>query len=142
MANRERGEMTLNAGGREYTLRLTTNACCAIEDRTGKTVEEWIKLWHDKHSITALRWCVWASLQDQHKTDVPTPEAAGDLLDSCDQETMTKLMASFFLMNTEERMKLIRAGLLAEAPLPKGRDADPQAAQTDAGGVSTSTPVH
>jgi len=31
MANRERGELTLAAGGTRYTLRLTTNSCCELE---------------------------------------------------------------------------------------------------------------
>lgn len=76
MANRERGELRLVARHRSYLLRLTVQACCELEDRTGRTLAKVIA-GVNAGSATDLRWLFWTALQDRHGEDAPTPDAAG-----------------------------------------------------------------
>jgi len=86
MANRERGESRLSVNGRDYTLKLTMNARCEIEDRlstperevTFATIATRIKLGDQR----AIRAFVWALLLYRHRKDFPTPESVGDLIDA------------------------------------------------------------
>lgn len=135
MANQERGEMTLVCGAQTFVLRLTTNACCELEARSGKTYEEHLRDWNKLHRVTAFRWLVWVCLQDQHAEVAKTPEMVGPILDGCDQKQVMKVMAAFIAMNNDEVKKLIAAGLLSE------QKADPPRAQVDAGVDSTLTLV-
>jgi hypothetical protein len=79
-ANRERGELEVVSNGQPFTWRLTMNALCALEGRTGQKLLELLTA-VDAFSAHALRDVVWAALQDHHAADVPTPEAAGDFID-------------------------------------------------------------
>jgi hypothetical protein len=81
MANRERGEMRLVAGDVEYTLFLTTNAACDLEDRSGKTLDQLSTALH-RGSISALRWLLWGALQEHHRDTVKKPEDVGRLVDA------------------------------------------------------------
>jgi hypothetical protein len=81
MANKERGEMLLVAGNQTYTLRLTTNACCEVEDRSGKLFDD-VMVGVKKGSFSSLRWFLWAALQEHHADTVKTPKDAGSILDA------------------------------------------------------------
>lgn len=65
MANPERGEFRLVAGAEAYTLRLTTNACCEVQDFSGVLFDE-IQRLANKGSVVHLRYLLWASLRDQY----------------------------------------------------------------------------
>jgi len=80
VANRERGEVEVLLEGVPYTWRLTTNAACALEARTGQKLGEVLSA-ADALSLRALRDLVWVLLQPYHAADVPTAEAAGDFID-------------------------------------------------------------
>jgi len=142
VANRERGEMRLVTPGQTYVLRVTTNACCELEDRSGQSFEEHVARWNAKHRVSAFRWLVWASLQDHHGKDVKTPEDAGAIIDACDPKQLVDLMAAFIQLNLDSVKDLIKEGLLPAAkPGGRGGAGPPQAQAEPAGVVSTLTPV-
>lgn len=75
MANKERGEWTLAAGADRYVLRLTTNACCELEEFSGKLFDE-VQARANRGSLIHLRYLLWASLQEHH-ADLATPDKEG-----------------------------------------------------------------
>lgn len=139
MANRERGEMTLavdqptyvdgqlvvdDAGlpvvtRVSYTLRLTINACCDLEDRSGHAWHEWLTEWKARRHTRPLRWLLWASLQDRHAAQFPTVTEVGRLMDDAVKEDLEKVMAAFVWLNEEIRESLEQQGLLPRAPEKK-----------------------
>lgn len=130
MANRERGEMILATPMHTYTLRLTTNACADLEDRSGKLVDEIIRGAY-RGSVRDLRWLLWASLQNSHADTVLQPTDAGRIIDDAGgiQGVLAQMIA-FIKLNADE-----------SAPKEGGvAPADPPQAQAEASGVdSTST---
>lgn len=80
MANRQRGEIEVLLDGVAYTWRLTTNAACALETRTGQKFGDVVAA-VDGMSLRAVRDLVWLALQDYHADEFPTAESAGELID-------------------------------------------------------------
>ncbi len=78
MANPERGEVAIQAGGQTYTLKFSTNAICEAESVSGKSFGE-LCLEIQKADFRAMRALLWAGLRPAHK-DV-TLDMAGDILD-------------------------------------------------------------
>jgi hypothetical protein len=81
MANRERGEVEVQALGKTWTLKLGVNAMCEIEDATGKSITEIGSLLSNPKTATIrmLRTVMWGALQDRHEgTGI---KEAGDLID-------------------------------------------------------------
>lgn len=79
MANPHRGQVPLVAGDTTYTLCLSTNALCELEDITGETVTQVTeKLNGAGASMKLIRALVWAGLQDHHP-DVDV-KAAGKII--------------------------------------------------------------
>lgn len=74
MANPHRGEVALVAGDKTYTLALTINAVCELEDLLQKSVSE---IEQDRGSIRTLRAMLWAALREHHPMDL---EDAGRLM--------------------------------------------------------------
>lgn len=102
MANRERGEYTLVALDRSYVLRLTVEACCQVEDRTGVVLRTIIdRVNHGQASgCTAL---LWAALQDQHGLDVPTFAAAGAIVDTAGgMRRVMPVLSAFMALNRDD----------------------------------------
>jgi hypothetical protein len=89
MANAERGEVDLTIGGVTYTMVLTTNALCELEDLMSTTLRPVtyadVLIQSKKGSTRAMRATFWASLRKHHR-DV-TVEKAGDLMDAADDQT-------------------------------------------------------
>jgi|SRR5262245_6292032 len=79
-ANPERGEVEVILDGRAFTWRLTTNAACALEGRTGQKLGEVLTA-ADQLSMRALRDLIWVLLQDFHAAEFPTADSAGDFID-------------------------------------------------------------
>jgi hypothetical protein len=101
MANRERGEMLLATPKHTYTMRLTTNACADLEDRSGKLVDEIIRGAY-RGSVRDLRWLLWAALQDQHADTVVAPQDAGRIIDEAGGiQGMLAQLQAFMKMNSE-----------------------------------------
>jgi hypothetical protein len=127
MTNPERGEATLTIGGREYTLKLSMNACVALERRLKKSIGD-ILAEAGRLNFEAIRLAVWLLLQKHHSADFKTEEAAGTLMDEAGGISM------FFTALQQ----------LQEANRPEGESGEPgnpptaQGAST--GGGSTSTP--
>lgn len=77
MANLVRGEVSFDASGKAWTMKMGTGAMCDIENATGKSISEiGASLGNPKTaSITLLRAVFWGSLQRHH---------AGTSLKDCD----------------------------------------------------------
>lgn len=103
MANRERGEMGLVCEGQSYTLRLTVEACCEAQDRTGLTFDDLCQQ-VNRGRVKELRWLLWAALQDRHASAFVTPDAAGSLMDALGGVLKTKrVLVALMALNADER---------------------------------------
>lgn len=80
IANEARGEVAFTVGEQAYVLRLTTNAICAVQKRTGKTYGELVAQL-GRVDYSDIRELFWAALQPYHAKAFPTLEKAGDLID-------------------------------------------------------------
>lgn len=80
MANAERGETRLSAGGREYVLRYTINSLCELEDALGQGFNTIAAMMADpeKLRLKTLRAVVWAGLLD--KQPEATAPLAGEII--------------------------------------------------------------
>lgn len=94
MANRVKGEATLQVGDDRYTAILDMNALCELEDVTGQdamTVLSRIETGTGK--AKDMRAFLWATLQCHHEgIDIRT---AGDILTECPDAVITILAAAF-----------------------------------------------
>jgi hypothetical protein len=76
MANRERGEVSIEVGGTTYTLRPTINAICDVEDLTGDSFTQLAQR-AGAGDIRSMRALLWAYLQEQHSDEIKTVRDAG-----------------------------------------------------------------
>lgn len=76
MANKYRGEVTLKAGDKTYTLDLSLNALCEAEGILGRTIMKIAEELNDPErlSVTSLRGILCAALREHHG-DVSVKEA-------------------------------------------------------------------
>lgn len=65
MANAERGEVDLKAGAETYTLRLSINAVCTLEDHLGRPINSIAGEISspDTMRLATLRAILWAAVQ-------------------------------------------------------------------------------
>lgn len=142
MANKEKGEFTLVAGDEKWTLRLTTNGCCELEDRTGKTVGD-IIVGINRGSMVSLRWFMWACLQDKHG-DVITEKhvrRVGEIIDAAGGLDGTlKQINEFIRQNMNPSEEAPEAGKQASGA-PEDNGSDPSKAQPTNGVAITETPL-
>lgn len=67
MANAVRGQVSLRAGDTIYTLCLSANAMCSLEEHTGRDIGDIASSLNDNGvSMITVRSLVWAALQDHH----------------------------------------------------------------------------
>jgi hypothetical protein len=88
MANRQKGEISIDVGGTSYTMALTVDAMCQLEDlfstpQKAMTFQQVIEL-ADGGSIKHLRGLLWAALQLHHpeleiKDISPLVQSAGGI---------------------------------------------------------------
>jgi hypothetical protein len=80
MANPQKGEVSFEAGGASYTMRLSVDALCALEEATGKGVVALSAELSDpaRLRMSTVRHVVWAGLREHHP-DVSL-KAAGELI--------------------------------------------------------------
>lgn len=71
MANRERGEIVVKVGEKEYTLRPTFDAICEYERITGQSPEQFFQDF-ERGRMSGVRASVWCLLQDRHSEEIVT----------------------------------------------------------------------
>lgn len=75
----KRDGVSLEALGRSWTLRFSTNAFCDLEDATGLGVTKIVETLQTDPSVRFIRTCFWATLRQD--TPELTLEQAGDVVD-------------------------------------------------------------
>lgn len=81
MANANKGEVSIECGGKVYTLSFSVNAMCAVEDHFGgKPIGEIVAAMDGKKTVPmkTVRAMVWAGFQDHH--DGMTLKQAGAIM--------------------------------------------------------------
>ncbi len=133
MANKERGEVSLVARDKTYTLALTTNGACELEAASGRTLEQVFR-GALKYSLVDMRWMVWGALQEHHSEEITTPKDAGRFID--DAGGLAKVWTAL------NAFQQANADTSTDQPTAKsGGVADPPRAQVAVNGTgSTSTP--
>jgi hypothetical protein len=130
MANRERGEVSIEVGGKAYTLRPTFDAMCEFEDLTGKTVDD---LFEDvlKNKLSGMRAVVWCLLHDAHAEEIKTLKDASRWVDRAGIDAVRDAVERALGLNQ------------APAPTQGGAEApaNPPDAQAGTGEPSSSTLV-
>lgn len=107
MANRERGELTLVAGGARYVLRLTTNSCCELESFADGRTSDDVIAGVNRGSFRDARLLLWMALRDKHP-DVATddPECLaliGTIIDRAGGRALVlDRLRELVLINTEQ----------------------------------------
>lgn len=93
MANPHKGEVSFDALGKSYTMRLGTNARALVEDRMGVS---WSSLmcrpaeeWRERDAIVIM----WAGLHQHHQM---TEQEVGDLIDAVGAEEVGRLLLKAF----------------------------------------------
>ena len=92
MANKQKGEFILKAGKQRYTLRLTTNAVCELEDFAGAQTKAGVgRTWDqvlqgiDKGSLKDVRLFFWVALREFHpdvaSDDIGSLKTIGNVID-------------------------------------------------------------
>lgn len=78
-----KGEVPLKVGDKEYTLKLTTNALCELENRLNKGVNEIIIAAASKEipSLNTVRCLLFCACLEYHKEEVTSLEVAGEIID-------------------------------------------------------------
>src|SRR5688572_27329821 len=96
MANRERGEVSLEIDGKVYTMKLDLEALCTLEDHFSTPAKEvaFPELLDraSKGSARVIRGIVWAALQRHHKGI--TLEQTSDLIQASGDRKSTRLNSS------------------------------------------------
>lgn len=106
MANRERGEMSMVAGGTVYTLQLTTNSCCEIEDFTGGRTSDDLIQGVNAGSFKDARLLLWMALR-RHHPDLATNDPAclkaiGEIVDAAGgRNAVLRILRELVRLNVE-----------------------------------------
>jgi hypothetical protein len=94
--NSARGHVPFQAGGKDYTLALTTNAMVRYQDAAGETLLRGLsKLQEDVADMVRLRRLIWAGLS--HHGGI-TEDDAGNLIDE------VGLMPSIILLSNASKL--------------------------------------
>lgn len=71
MANREKGEISREVGGKVYTLRPTFDALCELESMVDKPIDTILAQIRDGR-VSGVRAVVWCLLQEYHSGEIKT----------------------------------------------------------------------
>lgn len=135
MANPARGEVDLDvpdddpAKTRTYTLFLSTNAVCEMQQRTKQTYGQILRSIEDL-DFANFREIVWASLKKYHAKQFPTAEKVGDLIDDAKRYRVQEAIMQLFILNLPPK---------AEEKQPEVGPDRPPAATDGTGDASTLT---
>jgi hypothetical protein len=96
MANKERGEVSFEAAGKTWTMKIGTGAMCEIEAETGKSIAEVGQaLGSEKTaSLTLMRAVFWGALQHRHEGT--TVRECNDLIDEIGVQRVGELIGEAF----------------------------------------------
>jgi len=130
MANPQRGELEVVVDGTPYCWRLTMNALCTLEGRTGQKLLELFSA-VDGFSPHALRDVVWAALQEHHAAEYQTADAAGEFIDR-----MGGVLVAFTKVRELLELNQPRAGN-PQTPAGTGEGSTLRAVDSDLVGVSS-----
>lgn len=105
MNNPVRGTMTVEALGKSWTLKLSTNAMCEIEDRLEKGIDQIGVILQDQSQgrMKLFRLIVWAALTDHHP-DV-TERDAGEIIDEVGMENIMSLIQKLMTLAMPDAKK-------------------------------------
>jgi len=80
MANPHKGEVEFRVGEKSFTLRLSADAICNVEEATGKGVLVLLEQLNNRAtcSLSLMRLFLWAGLKEKHP-DIDV-KAAGELI--------------------------------------------------------------
>ncbi len=117
MANPERGEVDLAAGDQVYTLALSINEICVMQNRTGKTYGELLRAM--PLDFVAFRDMVFMALQRHHKKQFPNLTSVGDLIDGLPDghSSAARAMTALLELNAERGSKAAGNGHPPEAQI-------------------------
>jgi hypothetical protein len=91
LANREKGEVSFTVGEQAYTMRLSLNALCELEDlmstRDVRVTAQDVIARVNRGELTAVRALLWAALREHHQT--LTLKDVGSLLETAGLEAVT-----------------------------------------------------
>jgi hypothetical protein len=79
MANAVKGEVAVACGEKTYTLVLTTNALCELEDLLGQSTGKSIRQLSEM-DMRVMRGMFWAALRRHHQA--LTVQGAADIIDA------------------------------------------------------------
>lgn len=138
MANRERGEVSIEIAGKTYTLAMTLNAMVALEDmfstaEKAVTFDEIAGL-ADRGSVKHLRACFWAVLQEHH-SDIQLTDVSGLVADAGGIGAFSVKLQELAKVSAPDARDLNRLGV------KPGNPPQAQAAKGGTGGRSSSRPV-
>lgn len=142
MANRERDEVDLSVGDQTYTLVLTTNAMCEVEEKMSTPLRRVsfadVLIASKHHSVAATRAIFWACLRE-HYPQI-TLDAAGKLMDQAGgAKTFAEKFAAMVLSAVPAKSDLDELGI--EVPKDRPRKAQRRRTRAGTGKNSTATPV-
>jgi hypothetical protein len=110
--------MTVEALGQIWTLKLSTNALCEIEDELGKGIDQIGVLLQDpaQGRVKLFRLIVWAALSDHHEN--VSQKTAGMIIDEIGMSEVLGLIQRLLTLAMPEPKKGA-AGSPRNASLPK-----------------------
>lgn len=100
MANRERGELGIEVGGKQYTLRPGVNALCALEDLLDKDLLG-VMAQVNQGRLSSTRAVMWCLLQEHHAAEFPTLREAGAFIDKIGVDRAYELLHRVIELNSE-----------------------------------------
>jgi hypothetical protein len=113
MANRERGEVDLRLGGQTYTLRLSLNSLCLLEEHFSTpeatvTFQQIAQRLGDVR-MGDLRRVLWTALQEHHAEAAPTEAEAGALIAVQDMSVILKALQALLAPDAADVRELVPA---------------------------------
>lgn len=98
MANKARGEIGVEVGGKHYTLRPTFDSLCELEDLLDLELDQLlIAINHGR--LSSIRTVVWALLQDEHAEEFKALRDAGKFIERVGVDKMVGLLGELFGIN-------------------------------------------
>ena len=134
MANRERGEVSLDVEGKTYVLRPTFNSGCELETLTNKAIFEHMQE-AMKGRMSAMRALMWSYLQDRHSDEIKTLKDAAEWIERAGGVmAVNKALSALVSLNGSEEV----GGNKGNPPKP-GIGAVPTSPGADAGSRAKSS---
>lgn len=104
MANAQKGEVSFEALGETWTIKLGTNAMCEIEDATGESINTIGQSMNsEKFTMRLMRTVFFCGMADYH--DKLTERQVGNILDEIGFDKASDIMMRAFVLATPEAKK-------------------------------------